>query len=93
MDKEGDGAGYDIRSFEPDGRTKYIEVKTTTGGPESDSFASANELAFSKQHSDNYYLYRVYQYNKKNNCGHFYIRSGCLEDSFFIVPTQYRLKV
>ncbi|WP_316231730.1 DUF3883 domain-containing protein [Bradyrhizobium sp. SZCCHNR1051] len=30
-DVDGDGAGYDIRSFEPDGRERLIEVKTTTG--------------------------------------------------------------
>lgn len=28
---EGDGAGYDIASFEPDGRERLIEVKTTNG--------------------------------------------------------------
>ena len=29
--EEGDGAGYDILSFEPDGRELLIEVKTTNG--------------------------------------------------------------
>jgi hypothetical protein len=29
---EGDGAGYDVRSFEADGRLRHIEVKTTTFG-------------------------------------------------------------
>ena len=29
---EGDGAGYDIKSFHEDGTVKYIEVKTTRGG-------------------------------------------------------------
>jgi hypothetical protein len=28
---EGDGAGYDIESFTPEGEIKYIEVKTTRG--------------------------------------------------------------
>jgi hypothetical protein len=92
-EKEGDGAGYDIRSFEPDGSTKYIEVKTTTGGSESDFFASANELEFSKVHSGNYHLYRVYEYDEKTDCGRFYIQSGFLENSFLLVPTNYRLKV
>jgi Domain of unknown function (DUF3883) len=33
---EGDGAGYDIESFEIDGTPKFIEVKTTRGdGPSS----------------------------------------------------------
>jgi hypothetical protein len=29
--EEGDGAGYDVKSFFVDGRPKYIEVKTTAG--------------------------------------------------------------
>ena len=28
---EGDGAGYDIKSYTPDGKVRYIEVKTTRG--------------------------------------------------------------
>jgi hypothetical protein len=30
---EGDNAGYDVRSFDDDGHVKFIEVKTTKGGP------------------------------------------------------------
>jgi hypothetical protein len=30
-EEEGDGAGYDIASFRPDGQTRLIEVKTTNG--------------------------------------------------------------
>jgi hypothetical protein len=30
-DEDGDGAGYDIASFGPDGRARLIEVKTTNG--------------------------------------------------------------
>src|SRR5215831_7488326 len=41
---EGDGAGFDIASFFPDGRRKYIEVKTTTGAKEVDFFISAKRL-------------------------------------------------
>lgn len=43
----GDGAGFDIRSFFPDGRLKFIEVKTTTGPKDTDFLISANEVAFS----------------------------------------------
>lgn len=36
-EEEGDGAGYDIASFETDGRPRLIEVKTTNGCPARDS--------------------------------------------------------
>ena len=46
--QEGDGAGYDILSFDDLGRKKYIEVKATSGGLSTDFFISPNELAFAK---------------------------------------------
>lgn len=56
----GDGAGYDIESFEADGRQRLIEVKTTTRGRCTPFFVSKNELATSHKHSETYQLYRVY---------------------------------
>ena len=32
-EEDGDGAGYDIASFGPDGRARLIEVETTNGWP------------------------------------------------------------
>jgi hypothetical protein len=50
---EGDGAGYDIRSFRLDGTVIYIEVKATGGNSSTPFFMSANEIAFAKTHSQN----------------------------------------
>ena len=43
---EGDGAGYDIKSYKPDGSVKYLEVKTTRGGISTSFFMSLNEISF-----------------------------------------------
>lgn len=59
-DVHGDGAGYDIRSFDEDGRERFIEVKTTRGGPRTDFFLSRNERAFSEEEPERYRLYRLY---------------------------------
>ena len=64
-DLEGDGAGYDVESFTSDGNKKYIEVKTTSGGKDSDFFITANELQFAKQHGENFYLYRLFEYDER----------------------------
>jgi len=45
----GDGLGYDIQSFEVDGRPRLIEVKTTRFGALTPFFASQNEVEFSDE--------------------------------------------
>ncbi|MEO5741745.1 MAG: DUF3883 domain-containing protein, partial [Vicinamibacterales bacterium] len=46
---QGDGAGFDIRSFEPDGRELLIEVKTTANNSKrARFFLTANEVRCSE---------------------------------------------
>ena len=87
---EGDGAGYDIESFSPEGEIKYIEVKTTRGPAGSSFFISANEVEFARRHRGNYHLYRVYQYDDSTNAGSFYVGTGEVEHMFELTPTQFR---
>ncbi len=89
---EGDGAGYDVLSFNKDGSVKYIEVKTTRGPAETAFFMSAHELAFAQQHAERYYLYRIYGYNAEAHLGRCYIIIGLPEGRFDMTPTQYRLR-
>lgn len=58
----GDGAGYDIRSFELDGRDRLIEVKTTNGPAKTPFFLSGNERAFSEERADAFRLMRLYSF-------------------------------
>ena len=59
----GDGLGYDISSFHLDGRSKYVEVKTTAGGIQTPFYLSSAEIEFASQHEDEdgYVIYRVYE--------------------------------
>lgn len=61
---EGDGLGYDIRSFEPDGRERFIEVKTTSFGERTPFYVSANELRFAKDHAAQFRLYRLFDFQR-----------------------------
>jgi hypothetical protein len=88
---EGDGAGYDILSYTPDGIVKYIEVKTSIGGWDSAFYITSNEVAFAEQHSANYYLYRVYDFDQVSNRGKRYVSRGSLEASFRLTAVQYRV--
>lgn len=61
----GDGLGYDVESFTPDGDSKLIEVKTTRGGACTPFFMSRNERERAEQLADNYHLYRVHQFGPR----------------------------
>jgi Domain of unknown function (DUF3883) len=60
--EDGDGAGYDILSFDKDGRERFIEVKTTVGGQTTPFFISRNEIDFSKERPNEYRLVRLYDF-------------------------------
>ena len=92
---EGDGAGYDVKSFEPDGSEKFIEVKTTKGGEATDFLISANEVEFSTRHASRYYLYRLYEFDAASGRGRFYVRHGGLgkELSIELSPVLFRARV
>jgi len=87
---EGDGAGYDIKSFTSAGETKYIEVKTTRTGPRTQFYLSSNEVEFSRTHPETYHLYRVYGLDPRTSSGQFFILSGDVSTVLTLTPTEYR---
>ena len=90
-DTQGDGLGYDVKSFTPSGEEKFIEVKTTTGSIETPFYLSANELAFSKLNPQKYFLLRVYDYKRLSGIAQFYVVSGDIEAAFNLSPSEYRV--
>lgn len=61
-EEEGDGAGYDILSFEPNGGKRLIEVKTTNGAARTPFFLTRNEYEVSKVQAASWRLYRVHKF-------------------------------
>jgi hypothetical protein len=59
---EGDGLGYDIHSFDSDGRDRFVEVKTTGFGERTPFFVSANEARFARDHAESFRLYRLFDF-------------------------------
>jgi hypothetical protein len=90
---EFDCAGYDILSFELDGRKRFIEVKTTCGGIDADFFMSANELAFSERQAAAYFLYRLYEFNRELNSAKYFVLTGALAENaqLTLLPTNFRV--
>lgn len=83
----GDGLGYDIASFELDGRERFIEVKTTSFGARTPFFASKGEVAVSEELSDRYRLYRVFKFRESPKV---FILAGSLHLSCSLDPVQFR---
>ncbi|CAM0999283.1 Protein NO VEIN C-terminal domain-containing protein [Rhodanobacter sp. Root179] len=62
---QGDGLGYDVLSFEENGRERLIEVKTTSFGELTPFFVSRNELARSETDAESYRLYRLFDFRER----------------------------
>lgn len=62
--EDGDGAGYDILSFDPGGQERLIEVKTTLGMERTPFYLTRNERTLSDERPDAFRLYRLYQFSK-----------------------------
>ena len=68
-----DGRGFDILSYDENGAEIHIEVKTTCGNEKTPFLISRNEVMFFKKYPENYRIYRLYNYDKKNNYADFFI--------------------
>lgn len=64
-EEDGDGAGYDVRSFDPTGKERLLEVKTTVGHNTTPFFLSENEREFSEERPDAFRLARVYDFARQ----------------------------
>lgn len=87
---KGDGLGFDILSFETDGRERFIEVKTTAFAKETSFFASANEVRFSETNSQQFHLYRVFDFKKSPRC---FVVPGSISDQCHLDPVNYRCSI
>ncbi len=85
----GDGLGYDIESFETNGKPRCIEVKTTAFGRHTPFFLSQNELEVSRQLSDVFVLSRVFEFRRKPRV--FQLR-GKVSDHCNLDPVSYRAR-
>lgn len=84
--EEGDGAGFDIRSYETDGSDRFIEVKTTKGGIYTPVYLSRKELRVSEDKGGRYHLFRPFEFRKTPKL---FTVAGALSETLRLEPTQY----
>jgi hypothetical protein len=64
-EEDGDGAGYDIASFAPDGLALLIEVKTTNGWERTPFHITRNELAVAEERRSEWRLFRLWNFSRE----------------------------
>ncbi|HWM24212.1 MAG TPA: DUF3883 domain-containing protein [Chthoniobacterales bacterium] len=82
----GDHLGYDIVSFEADGRERLIEVKTTRFGAMTPFFATRNEVTVSAKRDTQYQLYRLFSFRSQPRL---FALPGSLRNSCRLDPANY----
>jgi hypothetical protein len=85
-------AGYDIISFDVDGTQKKIEVKTTKGSRSTPFFISINEVLTSSEHPEDYWLYRLFEFNEDVESNQYFALNGSVEDLFHLKPITFKAK-
>ena len=60
----GDGAGYDILSFDAKGRERLLEVKTTVGADVTPFYITRNELSVAEERPDAFRLCRLFDFTE-----------------------------
>lgn len=91
--ENGDGAGYDIKSFEKiNGKYVeiYIEVKGTNKGINEPFDISKNEIDASNKYKERYYIYRIS--NIYSNNPKLYKINGRIEENFELEATSYKAR-
>jgi len=86
---QGDGLGYDIVSYDENGRERLIEVKTTAFGSMTPFFASAKELSVSDTR-EGFQLYRVFKFREAPRI---FSLPGPLRESCTLDPVQFRARL
>lgn len=84
---KGDGLGYDVLSFDANGKERFIEVKTTAFGKETPFFVTRNELDFSRDASNHFVLCRLFEFRQTPRL---FSLSGALADHCTLDPVTYR---
>jgi hypothetical protein len=88
---DGDGAGYDILSYNINGTPKFLEVKTTTGGIDTPFYLSENERLFLELYGEDAEIVRVYDFDVSTGTGKIMrIKGSDFFEQIELKPTAYR---
>ncbi|MEP3156895.1 MAG: DUF3883 domain-containing protein [Nitratireductor sp.] len=84
--EDGDGFGYDIASFAPNGRERLIEVKTTRGWNRTPFHVTRNELRVAEAERASWELCRVWDFARTPKA---FVLQAPLEQHAELTPTSF----
>src|ERR1019366_5738805 len=85
--EDGDGAGYDVLSFDERGRDRLLEVKTTNGSGRDPFYLSRNEREVADERPEDWRIYRVHLFAKGPRV---FTVAPPLEESVHLRPEPWR---
>ncbi|MFP5231565.1 MAG: DUF3883 domain-containing protein [Acidobacteriota bacterium] len=86
-DVDGDGAGYDVLSFDLTGRERLLEIKTTNGSARTPFFLSRNERDMAMERPKDWCIYRVHLFA---NTPRIFAIAPPLENAIHLRPDTWR---
>lgn len=86
-EEDGDGAGYDILSFDATGHERLLEVKTTIGHGTTPFYLSENERRLSGERPEAFRLVRLYDFARTPRA---FQLAPPLEQAVSLQPTNWR---
>jgi hypothetical protein len=94
-DRLGDGLGYDILSYDSSEcdskeQSRFIEVKTTNSGAANPFIVTRNEVEFSEEQEDAFFLYRIFNFAKQP---HLFVLRGPLSAHVELEALDYKARL
>lgn len=86
----GDHEGFDVLSFEGDGRERLVEVKTTGFGSMTPFFVTANQVETSRRAPKRYHVYRLYRFHRDPR---FFALRGAIDAAVALEATEFRARL
>ncbi len=85
--EDGDGAGYDVLSFDAAGRERLLEVKTTNGSARTPFFLTRNERDIASERAADWRIYRLHLFAKEPRI---FVVTPPLENTVKLSPETWR---
>jgi hypothetical protein len=85
--EDGDGAGYDVLSFDLTGGERLLEVKTTNGSARTPFFLTRNERDLATERPEEWRIYRVHLFAKEPRI---FTIAPPIETAINLIPDTWR---